>query len=517
MEAHLRNGRSTGQPHPAAEPFFQCQDRFQLLVESMPDPVVMYDLEGRVSFVNDSFTRTYGWSLDELAGRRLDFVPPHEREKTKAMLDEARTMDRLYLVFQTQRLTKDGRLLDIELRGSAIRDRAGRVVGTMAVHVDHTEKLRAEKALSESEERYRKVLEASPDAVAVYDQSGRITYLNPAFEQTFGWNLEDLMGKGIDFVPEHEKKKTYEAVMRTLKGENVLLESQRLTRDGRLLDIQLKTAIFLDAEGKLAGDVVIYRDITEKKRAEEALRRHRDHLEDLVGERTRDLEAAQNRYRALYEAAKKAEELYRSLFEASADAIVVYDLDGLTRYLNPAFTQAFGWTLAEVIGRKIPFVPDEEQATTLARVNEIIQGGAARRNFETRRLTKDGRVLEVNISASRYHDHEGRPAGLLVLLRDVTETKRTETELTRARGRMQNVIDSMPSLLVGVDRDLRVTYWNAQATRETGLGPGLAKGLPVRNVLPILEPYLALVRECLEEGRPRKAERIRPGVPGDRP
>jgi PAS domain S-box-containing protein len=155
-------------------------------------------------------------------------------------------------------------------------------------------------------------------------------------------------------------------------------------------------------------------DITERKRAEEAIRQ------------------SEEKYRRLFEEAKRAEELYRSLLNSSADAIVIYDLEGKVRFVNPSFTRIFGWTLEELVGKQIPFVPDSEKDTTQAKIRRVLEGGPPV-NFETRRSTKEGRILSVTSSGSRYDDHEGVPAGILVILHDITRTKTLEAQFRQAQ------------------------------------------------------------------------------------
>jgi len=150
-------------------------------------------------------------------------------------------------------------------------------------------------------------------------------------------------------------------------------------------------------------------------------------------ERELALKESEEKYRQLYEKAKRAEEVYRSLLHSSADAMVLYDLQGRTGYISPAFTQIFGWTLAEVKGKRIPFVPDSEQEGTMAIIQGLVEYGTPCHGFETRRYTKDGRLLDVSISASRYNDHEGNPAGLLAVLRDISKKKSLEAQLQYAQ------------------------------------------------------------------------------------
>ena len=162
------------------------------------------------------------------------------------------------------------------------------------------------------------------------------------------------------------------------------------------------------------------KDITERKQAETAL------LE------------SESKYRILYDASKKAEELYRSLIRSSADAIVIYDMNGQTIYVSPMFTQIFGWTLSELEGGRIPFMPESEKEASMAIIKELVDKGTPCQGFETHRNTKDGRLINVSISASRYEDHKGNPTGMLVILRDISEKKRLETQLQHAQ-RMESI------------------------------------------------------------------------------
>ncbi len=450
------------------------EQRYRQLLEASPDPITVYDANGVVSYVNPSFEQTFGWTLEELAGRGIDFVPEQERQRTAEAVQ--RTLEGENVLLETQRLTKDGRLLDIQLKTAAFTDSAGNLAGDIVIYRDISERKKTEEALRASEQRYRQLLDASPDPITVYDASGVAVYVNPSFEQTFGWTLDELAGRGIDFVPEHERRRTAQAVQQTLEGQNVLLETQRLTKDGRLLDIQLKTAAFTDSAGNLAGDIVIYRDISRRKQYERELRQHRDHLEELVQGRTAELRqanrqlqmeveerkrttealrVAQVRYRRLYDRSKKNESLYRSLFNSSPDAIVVYDMEGRVRHLNPSFTQIFGWVTEELEGRRLDFVPESEKEITQLQVVKTVRDGTQRRDFQTRRLTKDGRLLHVNVSGARYEDHLGNPAGVIVILRDTTERIEAQQERERLQQQLRQAqkMEAVGVLASGIAHD----------------------------------------------------------------
>lgn len=174
------------------------------------------------------------------------------------------------------------------------------------------ERRRTEEHLRESKTRYRSLLESSPDPVVVYDMQGRATYVNPAFERTFGFCRQEVMGKCIDFVPEENRPETREAIENMLSGQTIqLFETKRLTRDGRRLDVQISSTLYNDRQGKPTGNIVILRDITALKHAEQALNSYRDRLEDLVSERTGELAETNTRLAQEIEVRKRAETALR--------------------------------------------------------------------------------------------------------------------------------------------------------------------------------------------------------------
>ncbi len=121
---------------------------------------------------------------------------------------------------------------------------------------------------------------------------------------------------------------------------------------------------------------------------------------------------------------RESEERYRSVMEAAADPIVIYDMQGRVVYFNPAFQKIFGWTLAESIGRKMDhFVPEENWPETAVMI-AAIQAGGMLPITETKRTAKDGTVITVSVSGAAYRDNNDNLVGSVIILRDITETKR---------------------------------------------------------------------------------------------
>ena len=114
---------------------------------------------------------------------------------------------------------------------------------------------------------------------------------------------------------------------------------------------------------------------------------------------------------------------YRTLLDFIPYPMAVFTVDGRVTYLNPAFTETFGWTLTDVEGEKIPYVPKELRKETVVSTRKLFREKFIRR-YETKRLTKDGRVLDVIMRGAVFSDHQGQPAGELVIIRDTTQERR---------------------------------------------------------------------------------------------
>lgn len=175
------------------------------------------------------------------------------------------------------------------------------------------ERKKAEARIRQNEQRYRSFLESSPDPIVVYDMQGVATYVNPAFEQTFGFSRHELLGKQIDFVPPECWPETKAAIDRMLSGKKItLFETRRLARDGQVLDVQISSTLIQDQNGQPAGNIVTLRDISARKRAEEALAQYQGQLEELVQERTAELAEANRRLKQQVEERKRAEAALRA-------------------------------------------------------------------------------------------------------------------------------------------------------------------------------------------------------------
>ena len=282
----------------------------------------------------------------------------------------------------------------------------------------------AENGLLRSEKMFRTLGEDAPFGISMLSPDLRFEYLNPKFTEIFGYTKEDLPDKETWFEKAYPDESYREKVIDTWRGdlvENAGVEQIKprvftvKCKDGQDKIIHFRAVALQDGR-----QLLTYEDITEKAKMEKTLKEN------------------ERKYINLYEKSKRAEALYRSLLDSSADAIITYDLEGKAQFVSPAFTHIFGWTFGEIEGGRIPFMPESEREKTMAIIHDLVEYGKPCHAFRTKRSTKDGRLLDVSISASRYDDHEGNPAGLLVILRDISDKKRLEAQLQHAQ-RMESI------------------------------------------------------------------------------
>ena len=274
-----------------SDAFDKSDDKYKQFLDSHPDPFIAYDKKGRVTYLNPAFTRVFKWTLEEQLGKKMDqFVPPENWPETQKMIDKM-LAGKSVTGQETCRYSKDGHIIAVSLSAATYSDENGNMLGSLVTLQDISERKISEENLYKINKKYEALMEASPDPMCAYSASGEVEYINPAFEKIFGWTLNDVLGKGIDFIPEKEKQKTADGVKRMLEGESVLLDTRRYTKNGDLLEIQLNTANYYDQHGDFAGNIVIYRDMTRRVAYEEKIKKLNEELESRVVERTRQLEA----------------------------------------------------------------------------------------------------------------------------------------------------------------------------------------------------------------------------------
>jgi PAS domain S-box-containing protein len=257
-------------------------------------------------------------------------------------------------------------------------------------------------------ERYRVFIEAVADGYYETDLRGNFTYFNDALCRIFGYSRHEIKGRNFrEFMDQENAASAFQRFNHIYQsGEGITdIVWEIIRKDGRKRIIELSANLIVDKDGRKGGFRGIARDVTEKNMAQ---------LKALESE-----ELAQ----CQYQASRRAEQRYRAFLNFLPEPVFAFNLDGSVSFLNPAFEKVFGWTLAELRGKRIPFVPDSHKDQTREGIARLFREKVLH-NFETRRLTRDGRLLDIVIDGALFYDEDNQPAGQVVTLRDITQEKR---------------------------------------------------------------------------------------------
>lgn len=244
-----------------------------LLIENAPEAIVVVDQEHRITRVNSEFTKMFGWQIEEVHNRNIDDVvsSPDLRAEAKdytEQLDQGRN-----LWFESRRIRKDGSLIDIVGIGAPIQSQ-GQTLGYFAIYRDISDRKKAEEAFQREKAYLEQFIETAPEAIVLTENNGRILRINSEFEKMFGYTAKESIGRIIDdLVAYKSHQEEARAVTLTLsQGEKFSLETIRQRKDGSLFHASLIGSPII-INGQQVATYAIYRDISDRKKAEEALNR----------------------------------------------------------------------------------------------------------------------------------------------------------------------------------------------------------------------------------------------------
>jgi len=347
---------------------------------------------------------------------------------------------------------------------------------------------RAEEELRKQSEWLQVTLSSIGDGVISTDTEGLITFMNGVAERLTGWPLADALGQPLTevfhIVNERTRQLVENPALRALKeGAIVGLANHTIliSRDGTQRPIDDSAAPIRDLAGATIGAVLVFRDVTEHKRAE----------------RTQAQLAA--------------------IVESSEDAIISKSLDGIVRSWNVGAERLFGYMAEEAIGQPITFIipPDRQDEEDLI-IGRILQGERVE-PFETMRRRKDGRLLDISISVSPIRDSEGHVIGASKIARDITSQKHADKERQRLlnvveeeRSRLAMVFDRAPSFLAVLRGPEHIFEFANERYFEL-VGKRDIIGRTAREALPEIEGqgYFELLDEVYQSGEPFVATDMR--------
>ena len=303
----------------------------------------------------------------------------------------------------------------------------------------------------EGREWFRTTLTSVGDAVIATDTQGQVVFLNPTAAALTGWSEAAALGRDITevfaIVQEDTRQVVENPVTRVLREGTVVGLANRtllLARDGRELPIDDSGAPIRDAAGRLLGAVLVFRDVTERRHAEEA--------------RT----------------------LLAAIVESSDDAIISKNLEGIITSWNRGAERLYGYTAAEMVGQPIARLIPPDLLDDFPRIMTRLRQGERLEHYETQRVAKDGTRIDVALTISPLRDPSGRTIGASKIARDITERRRA----AEARTLFAAIVESSDDAIFSKTLDGIVTSWNRGAERLYGYTAAEMIGQPITRLIP---------------------------------
>ncbi len=258
----------------AIEALRESEEKYRTILDNIQEGYFEVDLDGGFTLVNDSMCKISGMTRRELLSiNSREYATPETTEIMRRNFNQLYDTGEPATITNFKIIRRDGEPRTLDLSTSLKTNPQKQPIGFRGVVRDITEKKQALDALRESEERHRTVLETAPDPMVVYDVTGKAIYINPAFTRVFGWTLEEISGRGLDFIPEEAMAESWIITDRINRGETISgIESHRLNKGRELVEVSISGAVFMDSKGKPQGSVITFQDITERKKTEKELK-----------------------------------------------------------------------------------------------------------------------------------------------------------------------------------------------------------------------------------------------------
>ena len=339
------------------------------------------------------------------------------------------------------------------------------------------------------------LLDSIIDIIAIHRTDGTIIYASPSVQSILGYSPKKLKGKDgiVPIIHEDDRDKVYTALKQLQENSNksVRLELRLRHQKGQYIWFETIGCLLKNSSEKFNDIITSSRDISAQKNLIAKYEDLQEELKKSIRLKTEQLsktiaklkeEVAQKK-RSEKDLKEKSEQ-YCILLDESPDPIVVYDINGLVQYLNPAFHETFGWSLNEVQGKKIDYVPIENQPETEKAIKRLLNGEKILK-FHTKRLRKDGKILDIQLSSSMFCDNHKNPKGSIVILRDISILQSAYKQIKKSEKKFRLLVETMNEGLITTDEKFKVTYANDKLFKLTGYE---LKSIRGRHLLRLTHP-----------------------------
>ncbi|MGV3466973.1 MAG: PAS domain S-box protein [Heyndrickxia sp.] len=384
------------------ENLLEIKKQYKLITENSVDIIGKYDSFIRLRYISQSCFEITGYTPDEIIGKCvLDLCHPDDIEEIlenhRNMVNFAETRRLCYRVKH-----KNGHYIWLETTAQAIFDENNHLVEVLSFSRNVTDRKNYEMQIKESEERYKSLFENHPDVTFSLDLEGNFTSINQAFQDTLGYSMADLLGNEyLSNLIIHNREKIKYHFNQTISGNVQRFQIMGNRKNGKALIFDV-TYIPMVVDKQVVGVYGIARDVTARRKVEKDLKLARERLESFI--------------------------------DHNVDPILIFNNDDRVIRVNKSFENVLGWKAGEILGLKLdklPYIIKEDQLEVANKVRQI-KNGKPWESHETKRIRKDGTLLNVLISGFPLQKQKRGIDGWAIIMRDITEQKQAEELFVRS-------------------------------------------------------------------------------------
>ncbi len=409
----------------AEETLRESEEKYRSIFNTAASLITSIGANGVIAGCNARIKDVLGYERDEVVGQSIaKIIHPDYMEKAKTCLNEVLTVG-LARHKEYKMVRKDNKVIDVEINAAGIKNKQGKYVEGICIIEDITERKEAEQALAESEEKFRTIFDNANDIIASVTKTGKILEVNKKIEDILGYKPDELVGKNI-LTSGILAKKNAATIVKLFKksvkkgrlldirdGRNVT-EVWVNHKDGHTVLLEANTTTIKEG-GKLVGYLSVTRDITERKKAEEA---------------------------------------YRSLVDHSLQGLAIFQ-NGRVVFANQAMADITGFTVEEMLTsppeQVQAFVHPDDRELVWSQHRVRLNGEELPERYEFRGIRKDGSICWLEIHASRI-EFQGKHA-IQVAYVDITERKKAEEALRDSESKYRTLVENLPQKIFLKDKN----------------------------------------------------------------
>ncbi len=443
------------------------EERYRSIVETGGAGILIGDLSGNITFVNESFCKILGYSQEELEGRSFaDFLHPDDKAMVLEKFAEGLASPEAGYQLEFRAIHKDGRVVWIYPSVSPVFYENALTSG-MAIVFDITERKKLEEVVQKSEERYRTILDEMDDAYFELDLAGNFTFVNDANCRQLGYSQEELIGMNYrTVIPSEDVENVYKTFNQVYReGQPVRAFTFKTVRkDGSIGQGELAIFPLRNEKGEITGFRGVGRDIAARMQMIEDLRR--------------------------------SEERYRTVLDEMEEAYYEVDLAGNFTFFNEALVGKSGLSREELMGMGYKaYTPAKHMESVYKAFNQVYKTGKPLKGISMRSTRSDGTLICSEDTVLPLKNEAGEIIGFRGVSHDVTERLQMMEALRQSEERYRTMLDEMEEAYYEVDLDGNFTFFSDALCRQLGytreeiMGMSYKVYIPRENAKKVFEAY----------------------------